>query len=108
MADFDIDERERLIDACIAQLDENTKATILGALLRAVCVRVRTLEAALRECREEIAGQIDADVNFCCSHDIDGTPIESEMDEHSRPMIEESRAFLARIDAALQEGKGHD
>lgn len=63
--------------------------------------REAAIEVVLRECRQELADQIEADVDFCCPHMPDGTPIESEMDALSRPRIEASRALLARIDAAL-------
>jgi hypothetical protein len=64
-------------------------------------VRIETLETALREARQWFADQIEVDLDFCCPKLPDGSPDEDEMDEESRPMIEETRALLARIDAAL-------
>lgn len=60
---------------------------------------------ALRECRAFLADQLEVDLEACCPHNADGTRDESEMDELSRPMIEETKALLAKVDAALA-GRG--
>lgn len=62
------------------------------------------MEEALRECRQWLADQIEIDLDYCCPHNEDGTPDESAMDEASRPMIEETRALLTKVDAALDGG----
>ena len=98
-------ERDELGQIILHKLGVNKAAVALiidnvPALL-ATARKVERLEAALRECRQEVADQIEADVDLSCPKSEDGTPDESEMDDVQRPMIEESRALLARIDAAL-------
>ncbi len=63
------------------------------------------MEAALRDCRSALAEQIEADLDFCCPKLPDGSPDEDEMDEESRPMIEATKALVAKIDSALSEGE---
>lgn len=59
------------------------------------------LVEVLAEAHQAFADQIEADLDFCCPKRPDGTPDEDEMDEASRPMIEATRALLARIEAVL-------
>lgn len=68
---------------------------------RRIPQREAAMREALRESRDALADQLETDVSFCCPRDADGEPDESQMDEASRPMIEQTRALIAKIDAAL-------
>lgn len=98
-----VDELERAIDARVTELLEANNREVERR--RAAEPRDCVLEA-LRDCRQMLADQIEADLDFCCPKLPDGSPDESEMDEESRPMIEATRALLAKVDAALSPRNG--
>jgi uncharacterized protein YhaN len=66
---------------------------------------IERLRKSTTEARDVWADQLEADLRMCCPI-RDGKPVEEEMDEYSRPMIEETRALIARLDAALTPQEG--
>ncbi len=93
---------ERLAEAivCAEHWEEDDTVALLKELQSRRSAEEKMREA-LEECREWFANQIAVDIKFCCPSLPDGSPDESEMDEESRPMIEETRELLARVEDAL-------
>lgn len=67
----------------------------------AAATAIERLRAALTEARDAWQEQLDCDIAASCPTKRDGTPDLDQMDEEQRPMIEETRAFVARLSAAL-------
>ena len=69
---------------------------------------IARLREALIEARDAWQEQVENDIDGCCPHlegdtpgIYDGPPDESQMDEYSKPMIDETRALIARLNTAL-------
>lgn len=90
----EIAHRNNALDGAIKTLETLVSAT--GQPGR------RELIEVLREARQAFADQVEADIDFCCPKLPDGSPDEGKMDEQSRPMIEATREFIARMDALLE------
>lgn len=110
-------ERRRVAEAEAARMREsmaiatrqmelavNEQDRLLG-LARNAATRCRELTTALQEARDAWADQLAGDMKSCCTTLPDGTPNRDDMDEPSRPMIEETEALIARLDAALAGGQ---
>lgn len=66
--------------------------------------QVRALVEALVEARDAWQDQLESDLEMCCVN-VNGKPDESQMDEAARPMIEETRGLISRLNAALDHGQ---
>ncbi len=61
------------------------------------------MRKALGKARSQLAEDLECMIECSCPLDKDDKPILEEMDEESRPYVEEMKILLAEIDAALSE-----